>query len=139
MSAEAEVREASKQNSIAMNRMLKGDASKLPALWSHGANVTAMHPIDGREVGWDAVQVSFENFAKLATDESFELRDQHIQVAGNVAIEAGVEHVNGKLGGHPDAIHQRVTNIYHKEVGGWKLIHHHSEVSPAVLEVLSKL
>jgi ketosteroid isomerase-like protein len=139
MSAEDEVREASKQNGVAMNLMLKGDASKLPAIWSHSASVTTMHPIGGREVGWDAVWASFENFAKLATDGSFELKDQYIHVAGNVAYEVGVEHVNGKLGGHPYAIEQRVTNIYQREAGVWQMIHHHSEVSPVVLEVLGKL
>lgn len=139
MSAETEVREATNQNSLAMNRMVNGDASQLPTLWSHGANVTTMHPIGGREVGWDAVWASFEGFAKLATEGSFELRDGHVQIVGDVACETGVEHAKGKLGGHPYAIEHRVTNIYQKEAGGWKLIHHHAEVSPGLLDLLGKL
>ena len=139
MSIENEIREASKQNGIAMNQMVKGDASQVLALWSHSANVTALHPTGSREVGWDAVQASFENFSKLASDGTFELRDQHITVAGDLAIETGTEHVKGKLGGHVYDIQPRVTNIYSKQDGGWKMIYHHSEVAPGLLEVMGKL
>ena len=139
MSAENQVREASKQNSIAMNLMLNGDASKIASVWSHGPNVTALHPIGSREVGWDAVWASFEGFSKIATDGAFELSDQQISVSGDVAVETGTEHVKGKLGGHAYAMTPRVTNVYVKQDGGWKMIHHHSEFVPAILEVLGKL
>jgi hypothetical protein len=33
----------------------------------------------------------------------------------------------------------RVTNIYQKEGGTWKIVHHHSDLSPAMVEVLKKL
>lgn len=33
--------------------MANGDARPLSDIWSHGAAVTAMHPIGGRQVGWD--------------------------------------------------------------------------------------
>jgi hypothetical protein len=33
----------------------------------------------------------------------------------------------------------RVTNIYQKEGGTWKIVHHHSDLSPAMVEILNKL
>jgi len=140
MSAENEVREASKQNSVAMNLMVNGDASKLASVWSHSATLTTLHPIGTGDVGnWDAIKGAYEGFAQLASDGSFELKDHSIHVLGDVAYEIGTEHVSGKLGGHPYSLASRVTNIYRREADGWKMVHHHSEVSPALLEVLQKL
>ena len=139
MSAEEEVRRASKQFYTALNRMANGDAGPMASAWSHEPEVTALHPIDGREIGWDAVKASFERFAQIAADGNIDLKDQLIHVDGDVAYELGVEQGECKLGGHPVAIKHRVTNIYRREGGEWRMIHHHSDASPAMLEVLAKL
>ena len=139
MSAEEDVRRASKQFYAALNRMANGDAGPMASAWSHGPDVTALHPIDGREVGWDAVNASFGRFAEIASDGNIALKDQFIRVDGDVAHELGVEQGECKLGGHPVAIKHRVTNIYRREGGGWRMIHHHSDTSPAMVDVLAKL
>jgi len=139
MSADEEVRHASKQFYTALNRMANGDAGPMASAWSHGPEVTALHPIDGREIGWNAVKASFERFAQIAADGNIDLKEQLIHVDGDVAYELGVEQGECKLGGHPVAIKHRVTNIYRREGGGWRMIHHHSDTSPAMLQVLAKL
>lgn len=139
MSAEDEVRKASQQFYAALNRMANGDSSAMADIWSHGATVTAMHPIGGREVGWDAVRASFEQVAKVTSDGKIELKDQLIRVAGDVAYEMGVEQGRLKLAGHQAAIEHRVTNIYQRQAGAWKLVHHHTDTSPAMLEILTRL
>ena len=139
MSAEDEVRNASKQFYSALNRMLSGDAGPQAAIWSHGAAVSAMHPIGGRQVGWDKVRESWEQVAQLASGGKVELKDQHICVAGDVGYEAGVEKGQLKLAGQQVGIEHRVTNIYRREAGGWKIVHHHTDVSPAMLEVLGRM
>ena len=92
MSIEDEVHGASLNFYAAINLMANGDSSQLTDIWSHSPTVTTMHPIGGREVGWDAVRESFEKVAQLASEGKVELRDQLIRVAGDVAYEAGVEH-----------------------------------------------
>jgi ketosteroid isomerase-like protein len=139
MSTEDEVRKASKQFYAGLNHMANGDAGPLADIWSHSATVTAMHPIGGREVGWDAVGGSFGQVAKLASDGKIELKDQLIQVAGDVAYEVGIEHGQFKLAGQQVTLEHRVTNIYQQEAGAWKIIHHHTDISPAMLDVLSRL
>ena len=139
MSIEDEVRKASEQLYAALNRMLNGDAAPLADIWSHSAAVTTMHPIGGRQVGWDEVRESWEQLAPIATGGQVELRDQIIQVAGDVAYELGVEHGQAKLAGQQVTIEHRVTNIYRREAGGWKTVHHHTDVSPAMLDVLSRV
>jgi ketosteroid isomerase-like protein len=139
MSTEEEVSAASKQFYAGLNRMANGDASPLADIWSHSAGVTALHPIGGRQVGWDAVRASFEQVAQLASDGKIELKDQLIHVVGEVAYEVGVENGHLNLAGHEVRIEIRVTNIYQREAGAWKLIHHHTDSSPAMLDVLSQL
>ena len=55
MSAEQEVRKASQQFYAALNRMANGDSGGMADIWSRTASVTTMHPIGGREVGWDVL------------------------------------------------------------------------------------
>jgi ketosteroid isomerase-like protein len=139
MSTEDEVRKASEQFYAALNRMANGDAGSLSDIWSHGTAVTTMHPIGGREVGWSKVRESFEQVAKLASGGQVKLRDQLLQVVGDVAYEVGVEQGQFKLAGEQVSIEHRVTNIYRREAGGWKIVHHHTDLSPAMLGILSRL
>src|SRR3990170_6438347 len=139
MSAEDEVRRASGQFYAALNRMVNGDAGPLAEIWSHGVAVTTMHPIGGREVGWDKGRDAWEQVAKLASDGQVKLGDQLIQVVGDMAYELGTEQGQAKLGGQQVSIEHRVTNIYRRESGAWKIVHHHTDVSPAMLDVVSRL
>ena len=139
MTTENEVREASKKFYAALTRMLNGDAGPLADIWSHSATVTTMHPIGGREVGWDEVRKSWEQVAQLASGGEGKLSDQVIQVAGDAAYELGVERGQVTLAGQQVTIEHRVTNIYRRESGAWKVVHHHTDVSPAMLDVLARL
>jgi ketosteroid isomerase-like protein len=138
MSTEEEVRRASEQFYAALNRMLNGDAGPLADIWSHSASVTTMHPIGGRQVGWDKVRESWGQVARLASEGRVTPGDQIIQVAGDVAYELGIERGKVKLAGQEVPIDNRVTNIYRREEGGWKIVHHHTDVSQAMVDVLSR-
>jgi ketosteroid isomerase-like protein len=140
MSTEDEVREASKRFYAALNAMLNGDASSMADVWSHGAAVTTMHPIGGRQVGWSEVRGSWEQVAGLASAGQVTMDDQIIRVAGNAAYELGVERGNFKIAGQQiQAIEDRVTNIYLREAGQWKIVHHHTDISQSMLDVLSRV
>lgn len=139
MTTEDEVRAASKDFYAALNRMLNGDAGSLGDIWSHSATVTTMHPIGGREVGWDQVRNSWEQVAQISTGGQVTLDDQLIQVAGDAAYELGVEHGQFTLAGQPVTGECRVTNIYRREPGGWKVVHHHTDVAPAMIDAVSRL
>jgi len=139
MSTVDEVREASKKFYAGLNRMANGEKDAPAAAWLNNGSVTAMHPIGGREVGWDAVNGSFNQVAQAASDGKIELKDQLIQDLGNVACEVGIEKVQFKLAGHEVKDEARVTNIYKKEGGSWKMVHHHTDLSPSMIDVLKKL
>ncbi|MGD8818324.1 MAG: nuclear transport factor 2 family protein [Acidobacteriota bacterium] len=139
MSMEDEVREASTQFYAALNSMLNGDARSLADIWSHSSAVTTMHPIGGREVGWDEVRGSWEQVAQVASEGNVQLEDQLLRVAGDVAYEIGVENAQFKLGGHAIVGQARVTNIYQREDGAWKITHHHTDLVPAMVEAIDRL
>jgi len=139
MSSEDEVRTASAQFYAALNSMMAGDAAPLADAWSHSASVSTMHPIGGRQTGWDEVRGSFEQVAQLASGGHAELRDQSLQVAGDMAYEVGIEQGQATLAGEQITIEQRVTNVYRREAEGWKMVHHHTDLSAAMLDLLSRL
>jgi ketosteroid isomerase-like protein len=139
MSSEDEVRAASAQFVAALNSMMVGDSAPLTDVWSHGADVSTMHPIGGRQTGWDEVRGSFEQVAQLASGGHGELRDQSIHVGEDLAYEVGIEQGRITLAGEQIAIEHRVTNVYHREAGGWKIVHHHTDLSPAMLDILGRL
>ena len=117
MTTEREIRDASTQFYAALKRMLNGDARALSDVWSHRSFVTAMHPLGGRQVGWAEVRKTWEQIAQRSSEGKVELKDQLICLAGEVAYEVGVEHVEAKLGGQIVAAKIRVTNIYQREAG----------------------
>jgi ketosteroid isomerase-like protein len=139
MSTEDEVRKASKEFYAALSRMCNGDARSLADVWSHGTAVTAMHPIGGREVGWEAVKQSFGKVAELSSGGKVELKDQLVHVAGDVAYEVGVERGEIRLAGKQVNIDARVTNVYQRRNGAWRMVHHHTDTSAAMLDVLHGL
>ena len=141
MSTEDQVRKASEEFYAALNRMANGDGSSMADIWSHSATVTTMHPIGGREVGWDEVKGPWGQVAELASGGrgQVKLRDQLIQVSGDMAYEVGTEQGQFKLAGEQISIDQRVTNVYRREGGAWKIVHHHSDLSPAMVQVLKRL
>ena len=139
MSAEDEVRAASRRFYAALNGMAGGDAGAMADVWSHSASVTAMHPIGGREVGWDEVRPVWEQVASLAQGGEVALSDQRLSVAGDMACETGIERGQMALAGQTLAIEHRVTNVYRREDGTWKMVHHHTDLSPAMMGLLASL
>ena len=139
MSTENEVREASAQFYAALNSMINGDPAPLGDIWSHSDDVTTMHPIGGREVGWAEVEGPWAQVAGLSSGGQVELDDQLIRVGGNMAYEVGTERGQATMAGEQVSIDQRVTNIYRREGGSWKIVHHHTDLSPEMLEVLARL
>ena len=51
----------------------------------------------------------------------------------------GIEQGQFKLGGHPVTVEGRVTNIYQRQAGAWKITHHHTDIAPVMVDVLNRL
>lgn len=127
MSAEDEVRAVSAKFYAALIKLCGGDPGPMTEVWSRGGGVTTLHPIGGRQVGWDQVGSTYEQVAKVFSGGTVTLADQLIRTHGDVAYEVGVEHVDATMGGQHIRTQVRVTNIYQREGGQWRIVHHHAD------------
>lgn len=139
MKRQGKVGKASRQFYAALNRMLSGDASPLAAIWSHSASVITMHPVGGREQGWTKVNGRWRQVAKVMSGGRVRLSNRLLRVVGDVAYEVGTERGWLKVGTQRVTIKHRVTNIYRREAGAWKIVHHHTDVAPGLIQALGRL
>lgn len=139
MSQMSEVRAASAKFYAALNRMADGDAAPMADAWLRSADVSAQHPIGGRDEGYDAVVASFAKVAGIAGGGEIRLLDQRIDAGSDMAVETGTETGTLVIAGHRATVHHRVTNVYRKEADAWKLAHHHTDLSDAMLDILRRL
>src|SRR3712207_2918138 len=137
MAVEDEIWQASEQFYAALAHEINGDPGPMMEVWSHGLDVTAMHPLGGLETGWEEVRTSWEQVAQAFSGGQVSLDGLVvIPLSDDVAYTLGTENGQAKLGDETVAIGWRVTNIYRREEGEWKIVHHHTDVSPALVEVL---
>jgi len=139
MSATPEIRAASARFYNALNRMAAGDAAPMSDAWVRSDAVSAQHPIGGRDLGYHAVTASFAKVAGIAGGGDIRLEDQKIDAASDMAVETGVECGSLVIAGHTATIRHRVTNVYRRQDGEWRLAHHHTDMSQAMLDILERL
>ena len=139
MTVEDEIRQASERFYAALNRTLNGDPGPMMEVWSHGSEVSAMHPFGDRSHGWEEVRAGWEQAAQAFSDGQASLDDLVVvPIADDVAYTLGTEHGQAKLGEESVDIGWRVTNIYRREGEEWKIVHHHTDVSQAIVEALGR-
>jgi len=140
MANEDEVRQASEGFYAALNRALNGDLGSMMEVWSHGSDAATMHPLGGREFGWEEVRAGWEQAAQAFSEGQVSLNDLVVvPVTDDVAYTLGTERGQAKLGDETVGIDWRATNIYRREEGAWKVVHHHADVSPELVEVIARL
>ena len=139
MAVDDEIRQASEQFYAALNREINGDPGPMMEVWSHGSDVSTLHPLGGINVGWEEVRASWEQAAQGMSEGQVSLDDLVVlPIADDVAYTVGTEHGQAKVGDDTIGIEWRVTNIYRREGEEWKVVHHHTDVSPAMVQALGR-
>jgi len=136
--AEQGLREANERLYAGLNEMFEGNIDTLVGLWSHSGTVTQMGPFGDRITGWDAVHEEFRQNAELNLGGSIVCEDLHV-VAGRdmgytVCVEVGE---NTDSEGNLIRVSHRATNVFARENGEWKLLHHHTDISNQLIEAYS--
>ena len=108
-----------------------GDAGQRIALWSRKDPVTLFGALQTK-TGWGEIAPIFEMLAsRFSNCESFEYEVFAAGVSGDLAYIAGVEHTTAAVGdAAPQAYALRVTTVFRREDGGWKVVHRHADPVP---------
>ena len=126
--AEKEIRGATVLFYDAFNTALKGNLDPMSAVWSHRPDVTDLDADGGRATGWNEVRADFQNMVRVYPDGHIAPQDMLIVADGDMGFSVVTE--TGQLrsaDGPMVKFSQRATNIFRREDGQWKLIHHHAD------------
>lgn len=139
---ETSVKAAIARLRAAMAKVANGDVSAIKSLYSDTADATSFYGWGGYEKGGEAVSrrwnwagtqfkggsVRYENVSTVVTPEMFYLTE--IETYENQRV-AGVEGLTGWT--------NRVTHIFRREAGAWRLLHRHGNRLEAQHEAAAKL
>ena len=105
-----------------------GDAAPRKSLWSTTDPVT-LFGAAMMTTGWPQIEATFDWLATRFSDcTSFEIEVVAAGVSGDLAYLVAVEHTTASIGGDPPAPYSlRVTTIFRREAGAWKVVHRHAD------------
>jgi ketosteroid isomerase-like protein len=108
------------------------DLAEMEAAWAHGGQVTCLHPGWPLCAGWTEVRDSWARIFANTPSIGFEILDERIDVAGDMAWVVCTERIRQRAGG---ALEGAVvaTNVFRRVDGQWRMVHHHG--SPEVARV----
>jgi ketosteroid isomerase-like protein len=113
--------------------MVLGDPAPRMELWSRRDPVTLFGAFSGEcKSGWDELSRIFRWVASTFSDVSgFRFEIETADVIGDMAYTVGYERFTGSIIGRPVApMTVRVTHIYRRENGEWKIVHRHGDSAP---------
>jgi len=104
-----------------------GDATPRRALWSTNEPVSvlgAWRTVYGQQ-GVDELFAFLEQSLSACTSYTYDV--QAYDVVGDMAYTAGLEHTSVSVDGQPRSYTLRVTQVYRRENGAWKVAHRHAD------------
>ena len=106
-----------------------GDAEPRMETWSHNEPVTLLGAFGIFRSGWDQVSQAHRFVASAFSDNqawNFELLAA--DVSGDMAYTVGYESHRTSVQGGPVEPHRlRVTHVYRREDGVWRIVHRHGD------------
>jgi ketosteroid isomerase-like protein len=105
-----------------------GDATPRKAMWSTTDPVT-LFGAAMMTTGWPEIEATFDWLATQFSDcTAFDIEVVAARASGDLAYLVAFEHTTASIGGDPPAPYSlRVTTIFRREVGAWKVVHRHAD------------
>ncbi|HEU5432734.1 MAG TPA: nuclear transport factor 2 family protein [Thermomicrobiales bacterium] len=108
-----------------------GDAAPRKAMWSTMDPVTLF----GAALmagGWPAIAATFDQLgARFSDCTSFDIEAVAAGASGDLAYLVAFEHTTASIGGDPPTPYTlRVTTVFRREAGAWKIVHRHADPLP---------
>jgi ketosteroid isomerase-like protein len=116
----------------AESALVRGDLEPRLEMWSHADPVSVFGAVGMSRSGWDQLEPAFRSVASRLDgghDVTYQLLAY--DVTGDMAWSAGfVRYVGSIDGSAPAPIGLRITQVYRREHGEWKVAHEHSDFLP---------
>jgi ketosteroid isomerase-like protein len=108
-----------------------GDAGLRLEMWSPNDPVTLFGALQTR-VGWEDVSETFRWVAtRFADCSSYEIELMAAGASGELAYTVAYEHTTASVEGKPPVAYTlRVTHVYRREDGQWRVVHRHADTAP---------
>ncbi len=104
-----------------------GDPGPRRALWSRREPVSVLGAWRNA-YGQAEVLELFDNLGKSFSDcTSYEFELEALDVVGDMAYTAGLEHTSASVDGQPRTYTLRATPVYRREDGQWRVAHRHGD------------
>jgi ketosteroid isomerase-like protein len=108
-----------------------GDVEPRLALWSHRDPVT-LYGARLSGSGWTDLEKMFHEVASWFSDsQEYEFEVIAAGASGDLAYTVGYERNKVQVEGKPRVYTLRVTHVYRREVGRWRIVHRHADYPPA--------
>jgi ketosteroid isomerase-like protein len=130
VSATDDLDAAIERHHAALAAFVTGDPAPLQAACSQREDVTLANPFGPAVRGFDQVAATMARAATHYRDGTATGFDQVSRYAdGDLAYTVEVERYEAKVGGSDDAaaIALRVTTVYRREDGDWRIVHRHAD------------
>jgi ketosteroid isomerase-like protein len=118
------------QNHLALNEFPKGDHQPLANLYSQRDDVTLGNPFGPFARGFEQVVQTMQRAASFYRDGVATGFEEVARcVTSDLAYIVEVERYTAKVGGRDEAtpVALRVTSIFRREDGAWRLVHRHAD------------
>ncbi len=107
-----------------------GDAAPRMAMWSTGDPVTLFGAMKTNS-GWADVSSTFRWLASRFSDcTSYDVELVAAGASGDLAYTVSYEHTTASVNGAEQSYTLRVTHVYRREDGEWKIVHRHGDQPP---------
>ena len=124
------------QQAEAEAALVQGDLEPRLALWSRRDPVSLLGAWGPCKTGWDEISRIFSWVASRFSEGGFTRSDFHYDVevadvSGDMAYTVGFERFNATgEDGAVEPVTVRVTHVYRREDGEWKIVHRHGDLAP---------
>jgi ketosteroid isomerase-like protein len=109
---------------------IRGDADVQKPLWSAHDDVTLANPLGPPVKGAHAVWQHMDRAASLISGgHDYTFASISVVETADLAYEVGIEHNTVTIGAatHEVPISLRVTTVFRREDGDWKIVHRHAD------------
>ena len=112
--------------------LVRGEPGPLMQMWSNTDPVSLLGAVGVTKIGWDEIRRTLQAVSsRLSGGEDITYEIMSFDISDDVAWTAGLVRYTGRMDAGPRTQYAlRLTHIYRREAGNWKIAHQHSDFQP---------